>query len=63
MDINSPFTLTLTHHDLSVSFTVNHSDIEISTVFELFKCALLSIGYQESSIKDEILNQGIAIKL
>lgn len=53
-EINSPTTLTIQHFDIKVSLSINHSDIEMSQMFDLFKTAVLAIGYTELSFQNEI---------
>ena len=52
--MSQPFRITIEHHNKKVSVEIDHSDICLDELAELFKNAALAAGWSESLI-DEII--------
>lgn len=53
--INNPTSITIKHHDVTVKVEIPYSDCTITEVFELFRGAVLAIGFQQETYESAIL--------
>ena len=50
--LNKPTTLQIINHGVTVSVTIDHSDVTIGEMFDAFKAAMVGITFSEEQIRD-----------
>jgi len=50
-----PTTLQITNHGVTVSVTIDHSDVTIGEMFEAFRAAMNGITFTEKQMRDLML--------
>jgi N-acetylglucosamine-6-phosphate deacetylase len=50
--LNKPTTLQIINHGVTISVTIDHSDVTIGEMFEAFKTAMVGITFSEEQMRD-----------
>lgn len=52
--LNKPTTLSITSHGVTVSVTIDHSDVTIGELFDAFKAAMVGISFPDEAIREYV---------
>jgi N-acetylglucosamine-6-phosphate deacetylase len=50
--LNKPTTLQIINHGVTISVTIDHSDVTIGEMFDAFKAAMVGITFSEEQMRD-----------